>query len=49
VPWADQVEDRVVADRLARRVREILTGSDRIRFCPLRPPRPFPPRNGFTY
>ena len=24
VPWSDQVEDRVVADRLARRVREIL-------------------------
>ena len=24
VPWADQVEDRLVADRLARRVREIL-------------------------
>lgn len=23
-PWADQVDDRVVADRLARRVREIL-------------------------
>ena len=24
VPWSDQVEDRLVADRLARRVREIL-------------------------
>ena len=24
VPWSDQVEDRMVADRLARRVREIL-------------------------
>ena len=24
VPWSDQVDDRVVADRLARRVREIL-------------------------
>ena len=24
MPWSDQVEDRLVADRLARRVREIL-------------------------
>ena len=27
VPWSDQVEDRLVADRLARRVREILPTS----------------------